>query len=959
MSAIFTLLLSVIGCGGGGMSLITLGTAASENVDAGQTVTVTATIINDTGTKGASFNLTGPGTLGTASLTTAAGNSITTLTYTAPSSVSAATTATITATSSNTPSQKAVLTINLAPALSLPTTALPNGQVGVAYGPVALNSSGGTSPLTWALASGALPSGIKLSATAGALSGIPTAYGTFTFSISATDAAATPATVTQSYSLVVLPVIPLVTTASLPTAIAGSAYSQQLTYAGGNTSAPVWALLSGSLPAGLTLNTTAGVISGTPSSSSAGATYTFQVTVTVGSQTSVAQSLSIYVPPLPVVSTNSLATGNIGISYSQTLSYSGGSGSTSVSWAISSGSLPSSSGLSLNTVTGVISGTPTTATTYNFSVTVTVGTQTSSSQALSLTVFSVNVTSSSSATGEIGLPFSFRLTAAGGTPPYTWSLGTGSNPLPTGFTLNTTTGVISATPTTTTGSPFSGIVVQATDSAADTATKSMTISIDAARSGQSSELSGTYAFLINGFDASGNPLATAGSFTADGAGNITNGVMDMNGTGMATPITAASLQAATYSVGADGRGQLTLKTATSSTLFVFSLDALSGGIASGGYLSEFDGSGQTLTGMFALRSITSPTVATLNNGFAFGASGFAAGSTASALTHRSLAGELQFNQTATPASAEYLISSASSITPNVPTTLTLAFAGSGRGTLSWKPATGGNTVDFAVYVVSATQFFLVSTDPTQGTTGINDLFSGQALKQTTTTFAAAILNGTSVVRYQSLGTTTSATQFADSVVGLYTFNGSGTASLTGDENAGGVSKSVVTSGSYTVASNGRVQATLPTGFGGCANCVGYGQVYLYLVGSDQGFLMDFSTEAKAGSFDPQTTGLSNSSLSGSYAMGSLTALGASATEDSAVLTSGGSGSATGTEDLNTSGSLSPDTAFTSTYTVAASGRSTFVPTPGDNSVVYVVSPSRAVLLDLTSGSPIVVEMTHQ
>jgi hypothetical protein len=78
-----------------------------------------------------------------------------------------------------------------------------------------------------------------------------------------------------------------------------------------------------------------------------------------------------------------------------------------------------------------------------------------------------------------------------------------------------------------------------------------------------------------------------------------------------------------------------------------------------------------------------------------------------------------------------------------------------------------------------------------------------------------------------------------------------------------------------------------------------------------------------------------------------------------VLTAGGSGSATGTEDLNASGSLSPDTAFTATYAVSANGRSTFVPAPGDNSVLYVITPNKAVLLDLTSGSPVVTELTHQ
>ena len=70
--------------------------------------------------------------------------------------------------------------------LTVTTTTLPAGTVGVPYGPVTLTASGGTPPYTWT-ATG-LPAGLSLS-TAGVLSGTPTASGSFATTITVKDAA--------------------------------------------------------------------------------------------------------------------------------------------------------------------------------------------------------------------------------------------------------------------------------------------------------------------------------------------------------------------------------------------------------------------------------------------------------------------------------------------------------------------------------------------------------------------------------------------------------------------------------------------------------------------------------------------------------------------------------------------------------------------------------------------------
>src|SRR5215475_2044318 len=66
-----------------------------------------------------------------------------------------------------------------------------------------------------------------------------------------------------------------------------------------------------------------------------------------------------------------------------------------------------------------------------------------------------------------------------------------------------------------------------------------------------SNLSGTYVFSATGTDTNNNFVAMTGTFTADGKGNITAGVVDQNGTG--TPVPEAAVSSGAYNVGADGR----------------------------------------------------------------------------------------------------------------------------------------------------------------------------------------------------------------------------------------------------------------------------------------------------------------------------------------------------------------------------------------------------------------------
>jgi hypothetical protein len=243
------------------------------------------------------------------------------------------------------------------------------GQTGLDYSEQ-LFFVGGTAPRTWSLGTGALPPGLTLGDTSGVISGKPTQVGNFIFTVRLTDATQT--TVTSQELRIAITPGPLVIT-STGTLTAGTAslpYNHQLTFLGGKT--PVtWSLPSGStLPPGLTLNASTGVISGTPTTA---ATYTFTVQLRDSQQppaTATSGTLTIIIapPPLIITSTGDLTAGQINHAYTHQLTFTGGT--PPVTWSLPTGStLPP--GLTLNPSTGVISGTPTQTGNFTFTVKVT------------------------------------------------------------------------------------------------------------------------------------------------------------------------------------------------------------------------------------------------------------------------------------------------------------------------------------------------------------------------------------------------------------------------------------------------------------------------------------------------------------------------------------------------------------------------------------------------------------
>jgi len=339
-------------------------------------------------------------------------------------------------------------------AASPPAGALPQGTTGIAYSQT-LTTTGGIAPYTYAIATGSLPAGLTLSS-GGALSGTPTAAGTFTFTVTATDSSSGgsggPYTLNTSYSLTVNGGSVVVSPATVPSPQVGVAYSQAFSAAGG-TGPYTFSVSSGTLPTGLTFNAATATLSGTPT---AGGPFSFTITATdsstgTGAPFSGSRSYSstVQAPALAIspAEPSNLPNAAGGVAYSQTITTSGGT--APYSYAVVAGTLPP--GLTLSSG-GVLAGTPSAAGTYSFRVRSTdsstglgpYATQGTGNYSLTVVAPSITLAPATLSDGTVGQAYSQTVTASGGSAPYTYTVTQGA--LPTGLTLSTG-GTISGTPT--------------------------------------------------------------------------------------------------------------------------------------------------------------------------------------------------------------------------------------------------------------------------------------------------------------------------------------------------------------------------------------------------------------------------------------------------------------------------------------------------------------------------------
>lgn len=372
--------------------------------------------------------------------------------------------------------------------LSVTTSSLSSGKVGKNYS-ATMRASGGESPYRWSITSGSLPSGLSLNASSGQISGTPRAAGNRTITARVTDDNSRSASKSLKITITAddpppppPPAQLSISTSSLPGATVGQNYSATLSAKDGSGS-KTWSIANGRLPSGLNLSA-GGRITGKPTATG-NQSPTFRVRDSSGSAT---RQITIRVTAEPAprdpssspmtINTRSLPGGKVGSAYRATFSVEGGSGSKK--YRVSRGRIPA--GLSFGASDGVLKGTPRSAGTRSFMLeakdskgqfvrrefSVSIG---SNGGGNPPTANSPSITTASLSAATVGKNYSQRLRGQGGATPYAWTL---ASAIPSGLSLNKSTGVISGKPTKT---QVMSVKFRVTDRNGKAATRSLTISV--------------------------------------------------------------------------------------------------------------------------------------------------------------------------------------------------------------------------------------------------------------------------------------------------------------------------------------------------------------------------------------------------------------------------------------------------------------------------------------------------
>ncbi|MGO9573660.1 MAG: beta strand repeat-containing protein [Terriglobales bacterium] len=300
---------------------------------------------------------------------------------------------------------------------------------------------------------------------------------------------------------------PVITSATTASGTVGTAFSYQIAA----TNTPTIYGATG-LPAGLSVNSGNGVISGTPATA---ATSTVTLSASNSGGTGNATLTLTIKPAVPVITSATTASGTVGSAFSYQITAS----NTPTSYGATG--LPA--GLSVNSGTGLISGTPATVGTSTVMLSATNSGGTGSAS-LTLTIAAAPIpapviTSATTASGTAGSAFSYQIAASNTPSSY------GATGLPAGLSVNGTSGLISGTPT----AAATSTVTLSANNSGGTGSASLTLTINPAPA--AGQLTANPASLAFGSAQVGSSLTLTDSLTNTGGSSVTISQATATGTG--------------------------------------------------------------------------------------------------------------------------------------------------------------------------------------------------------------------------------------------------------------------------------------------------------------------------------------------------------------------------------------------------------------------------------------------
>ena len=470
------------------------------------------------------------------------------------------------------------------------------------------------------------------------------------------------------------------------------------------------------------------------------------------------------------------------------------------------------------------------------------------------------------------------------------------------------------------------------------------VTITSQPTGNNAKLNGHYAFMGNGFSwngSSGDQIIVAGSFVADGKGNITSGIL--NGRSVLQTPDVTKTFTGTYSIGDDNRGQLTIGNGQ-----VYKIVLRADG--SGGRFIEFfenNDDGERGTGIIEKQETSAFSLSAFKGDYAFMISGEYP---TAERDRKAIIGRLTADGTGNFTSTQYNFSAAGYSSSG---SLTLqvddndhTVSSSGRFHFRLKAQTGSVDLgqqDYAAYIVSADRILLVNISDFGSSSSVYGFLStGELVKQTGGPYTPASFSG-NVVSY-SIGRDDSDQTGRESLI-LAEFDGQMYFSGTLDENYLGTTRSLAGQGKYSVDADGLGHGTITIS--------GMKPSEIFIFAPNKAFVLEGDESqpgnmVQAGLLEPQTA----TTITGTYTMGWYDEMSPMASWPTGVLTFASDGSVTGHYDQQLSdGTLKADQPFTGKLTLGSDGRGFITISDAEKWAIDVLSPTKFVAIPFGAADP--------